>query len=436
MQFIKKIITSILTLESRLILKKHKPFIIAVTGSVGKTSTKDAIYTVVKAQGGYARKSEKSMNSDIGLPLTVIGVPNAWHDIRGWGSNIIAGAKLAFGRSEYPDCLVLEIGADHPGDIQKVARWLRPDISVITRVSSTPVHVEFFSSPAQVFEEKAALALAVKKGGSLILFADDEKVMSLTARMKGKEVAVTSFGVSAAATIRGSQETVMYSEGLPTGMSFKLDLDGSSIPVPIPGAIGISHLYPLLAAVAVGKARGMSSTAIVEALKGYQPPHGRMNLIPGMNGTALIDDTYNSSPDAVLAALDALKGIEGGGRKIAILADMMELGKYSSEEHRRAGREAAVRLGPADILVTVGQRSRSTADEAISAGMPPASVHPFDTALEAADYVKSVIHSGDIILIKGSQSTRMERAVKALMREPARAADLLVRQESEWLEKA
>ncbi|MEK9177708.1 MAG: Mur ligase family protein, partial [Patescibacteria group bacterium] len=147
----KKLVIWILTIESRLIIGKYKPFIVAITGSVGKTSTKDAIYCVLKNRERYARKSEKSMNSEIGLPLTIIGASNAWHSFSGWLRNIMLGAKMIINRVDYPNCLILEIGADHPGDIRKVARWLHPDIVVITRISKTPVHVEFFKSSEEVF---------------------------------------------------------------------------------------------------------------------------------------------------------------------------------------------------------------------------------------------------------------------------------------------
>jgi len=193
----KKIVIALLTWESRLILKKYKPFIVAVTGSVGKTSTKDAIYDALKnlPGAGLVRKSEKSMNSEIGLPLTVIGVPNAWHSIGGWFYNLGVGLDLILKRREYPDTLILEIGADHPGDIRRVTQWLHPDISVITRVSRTPVHVEFFSSPDEVFEEKAFLATAVKSGGSLVVFGDDERTLSVGDRVKDRGVSVVSYGL-------------------------------------------------------------------------------------------------------------------------------------------------------------------------------------------------------------------------------------------------
>ena len=434
MALLKKILTGILAWESKLILRKYKPFIVAVTGSVGKTSAKDAIYCVLKGQFRYARKSQKSFNSDFGLPLTVIGVPNAWRSVGGWLGNMLAGLRLIVRRAEYPDCLVLEMGADHPNDIRSVARWLRPDIVVITRVSSTPVHVEFFASPEDVFEEKASLATGVEDGGTVVLFADDAKVMSIADRVKGRDVKVVSFGFADTADVRGSAVRTTYdpADNAPQGISFDMTIKGATVEVAQKGIIGQTYEYPLLAAAAVGVAKGIASEAIAASLATYEPPRGRMNLIPGVNGSTIIDDTYNSSPDAAEAALGTLRGLQCSGRRIAALGDMMELGKYAADEHRRIGRLAG---DAATLLVTVGPRSRMTADEALKHGMPSTSVTSFDSSADATAFLAPLVLPGDIILVKGSQSVRMERVSAALLREPARSAELLVRQEREWLLK-
>lgn len=453
MNLLKHIVVAALTLESRLIIAKYKPFIVAVTGSVGKTSTKDAIYSVLsnsnlcKADGTgicYVRKSQKSMNSETGLPLTIIGAPNAWRSMSGWLRNLVQGAKLILLKNEYPDCLVLEVGADHPNDIKRIAAWLHPDIAVITQVSSTPVHVEFFSSPEEVFEEKASLATAVKDGGTLILFADNQKVLSLADRVKDRGVKIISFGTSENAQVRGCDQKFVYelaqistdapvtSSKVPTGFTFKLEMNEASDTVPVNGLVGKSYMYPLLAAAAVGLAKDVPNQVIIRGLNRYDAPRGRMNIISGRDNATIIDDTYNSSPDAVMSALATMKELECSGRKIVALGDMLELGQYASDEHRKIGREA---VGSANVLITVGQRSRATADEAIKNGFVAENVHSFDNSTEAGEFLLEIIKPFDVVLIKGSQSIRMERVVKMLMKNPERSADLLVRQEKEWLEK-
>ena len=443
---LKKILVYILTLESRLILAKYKPFIIAVTGSVGKTSTKDAIYSVIKRQSKHARKSEKSLNSEIGLPLTIIGAPNAWHSLSGWLKNIMTGFELILWRAEYPDCLVLELGADHPGDIRRVASWLKPDVAVITRVSQTPVHVEFFPTPDDVFKEKSALAYAVKKGGTVVLFADEEKMLTLVTPLREAGINVKTFGLNQSADVRGSEYAPMYAEqelASPTlpgpivrtlvGMSFVMNVESTAVPVTVSGALGATYMYPLLAAATVGRARAMPVGEITEGCMEYHVPPGRMNVVPGVNGSIIVDDSYNSSPDAVDAALEALRGLECAGRKIVAFGDMMELGKYASDEHKKMGKAAAV---SAQLFVTVGPRTKtSAAPEAVVAGMKAEDVLSFDSSQQAADYLLPLVRQGDVILVKGSQSMRMERICSTLLRYPEKAATLLVRQEKEWLEK-
>jgi UDP-N-acetylmuramoyl-tripeptide--D-alanyl-D-alanine ligase len=433
MLFMKKIITTILTWESRLILARYKPFIVAVTGSVGKTSTKDAIYVALKDQIKYVRKTEKSMNSEIGLPLTVIGAPNAWHSLSGWIKNLLKGLRLIIFKTTYPDCLILELGADHPGDIRNTAKWLKPNIAVITKVSKTPVHVEFFPSPEKVFEEKASLATSVRKGGSVILYSDDEKVMSIAKMVEKNNVKVFSFGLNENADVRGVNNKIDYDENLrPASFSFDVVSDGNTYPVTIKKVIGDAFMYPILSAIAVVKAKNLDIAASIKALNGYDAPKGRMNILEGINGSTIIDDTYNSSPDAVMSALNTLKNLQCSGKKIVALGDMMELGKHSADEHKNIGREAAKF---ANMIITVGSRSYATASEAVLSGFPKENVVSFDRSGEAGEYLVSKIGSGDIILVKGSQSIRMERVVALLLKEPQKADRLLVRQEKEWLEK-
>src|SRR3989339_1493297 len=169
----KKIITYIIRAEAQLVIRKYKPKIIAITGSLGKTSTKDAVYAVL-SKIAYVRKSEKSFNSEIGLPLTILGCPNGWSNPFIWIENIVQSFWLIIWRAPYPEYLVLEVGVGKPGDMKKnVTPWLAPDMVVITRFPDKPVHVEFFDSVDSIIEEKSALAFALKPDGVLILNHDD-----------------------------------------------------------------------------------------------------------------------------------------------------------------------------------------------------------------------------------------------------------------------
>src|SRR3989344_5852186 len=178
MKLFKGIIVALLTLEAKLILKKYKPQIVAVTGSVGKTSTKEAIFCVLSRKFN-TRRSEKSYNSELGVPLAIIGVSNAWHSPFEWLRNGIVGLKLIMFRQKYPAVLILEFGADRPGDIARHASWVKPDVAVITPIGEVPVHVEFFAGPEDVARERAKLLEALTAKGTAVLNGDDLTVLEM-----------------------------------------------------------------------------------------------------------------------------------------------------------------------------------------------------------------------------------------------------------------
>ncbi len=265
------------------------------------------------ASGAYARKSEKSFNSEIGLPLTVLGQPNAWHNPLRWFENLFDGLIVWLVPRRYPEWLVLEVGADRPGDISSLARWLPVDIAVITRLPEVPVHVEFFDSVEALKEEKASLIRALKPGGALVLYADDPEVVRLRERAAGARI--VTFGFSEAADVRATNAEILFEgdSGRPVGMRARVEAEGISEELTVRGALGAHALLPALAATAVGKALGKPMPDILEALRGYEPPLGRMHLIQGLKDTLIIDDTYNSSPAAAEAALEALQLVGSAG---------------------------------------------------------------------------------------------------------------------------
>ncbi len=224
---LKKIVTAILTLISRGILARHNPTVIAVTGSVGKTSTKDAIYTVLKSEGSI-RRSEKSFNSEIGVPLSIIGATSGWNSAFAWIGIIMRGLGQIFEpKGRYPKTLVLEVGADRPGDIRKIAKWLRPHIVVITHLPDVPVHIEFFPTLASLIEEKLSLAAGLRREGTLVLNADDPRVLAAKERFHARTI---TYGTSEHAMIRASNVRLLAPEGEAEvgGLNFKVDFDGKS----------------------------------------------------------------------------------------------------------------------------------------------------------------------------------------------------------------
>lgn len=427
-QIFKIVITVILEAEAKLVLKKYKPKIIAITGSVGKTSTKDAIFAVV-GETLIARKSEKSFNSEIGLPLTILDCENGWSNPVLWAKNIIKGFVLVITSTHYPKWLVLEIGAGKPGDIERATRLVTPDVAVVTRFGEVPVHVEYFKNPDELFDEKAKLVKALRSTGAIILNADDERVLAL--REKTKAMSLT-FGLNEGAMFRATNIHVAYEEGVPVGTTFKLEYDGNVFPVGMRGVLGVQPVYSALAGIAVGAYLKLNIVDIIGRLSAHGTPPGRMRIIPGLKGSTIIDDTYNSSPVASEAAVSALKSIKTKGKRIAILGDMLELGKFTIEEHKKIGKQAGKFC---DLLLAVGPRAKYIVEGAIDADMSEKNIIDFDDSRLAGKYVESILGEGDVVLVKGSQGIRMERAVEEIMAEPWRAGELLVRQEEEWKAK-
>lgn len=425
----KKIVIAILQWEAKLVLKKYRPKIVAVTGSVGKTSTKDAIYAAL-ASSFFVRKCQKSFNGDIGVPLTILGLQNAWSNPLLWIENICKGLMAVLVHHPYPAWLVLEVGADRPNDIAQIMEWVKPDIGVATRIGEAPVHVEFFKDRAELVFEKSQLPRAVKaeaEGGILLLNIDDADVAGFRPLTKAKVMTVSQ---KSEADFRADAPEVIY-EGepaKPVGIRFAIHHGGKTYEVVRRGIAGSHHLYPALFAFAVAVTQGIAPDKALAGLSAELNTPGRMRLLSAVKGATVIDDTYNASPVAMTEALHTLGGLKCG-KKIAILGDMMELGKLSAEAHRKAGLLAGTVV---DVLVTVGVRARMIAEGALDAGLADEKIMQFDYAQEAGKYVEGILAEGDVVLAKGSQSIRMERAVQEIMAEPERRADLLVRQDDEW----
>ncbi len=412
-----------------MVLKKYKPKIVAVTGSVGKTSTKDAIFSVL-SQFYFVRKSQKSFNSELGVPLTILGCPTGWNSPVLWLKNIVEGFALIVLPNHYPKWLVLEIGADRPGDIETITAWVKPDVSVVSRLSKVPVHVEFFPSPEDVYREKSFLVKALKKDGVLILNSDDEDVLSFRSLVDNKTIL---YGMGNGADLSATNYRVMYEEvsgnKVPIGITCEVHYKQETIQIVLRGGLGIQQVYPALAALSVGLALDIPFEKLAGTLEKHEPSRGRMRLLSGIKQTTIIDDSYNSSPVALHAALETLQGIEAKGRKIAVLGDMLELGLYSTDEHKKAGVEASK---VADLLFTVGIRARMIAEGAQDGGMDESRIFQYEDSRTAGKDLEIMIREGDVILVKGSQGIRMEKVVEEIFVDPLHADQFLVRQDAEW----
>lgn len=423
-----KLLQSMLAGLARRVLARYQPKIVAVAGSVGKTSTTRAVAAVL-ARSFATRGSAKNHNNEIGVPLTILGeAKSGGRSPVAWAGILMRGLGLAYGmKRDYPQVLVLEMATDHPGDLAYLTRLAPPDVSVLTAVSEE--HTEFLGDLDGVAREEGTVVAALPSTGIAVLSADDVRVAALA---RGREDHTILYGFAPSARVRAEQVGAEIAMGT-VFTRFTLAIDGRTFPVNLPGALGDGHVAAALAAASVAIALGVEPDLIPFGLAQYQPPPGRLRVLAGIGGTTIVDDTYNSSPRAVALALATLQSLQpgSGGRRIAVLGDMLELGALSDDAHRQVGTLAAA--ANVDELVCVGPKSWLTCQAARAAGMLEERARHFASGGEATPYLKARLHAGDLVLVKASQGIRLERIVKELLAEPGRADEWLVRQSKEWL---
>ncbi len=415
---------------ARVQIRRYKPMIIGVTGNAGKTSVKEAIAAVLR-RGKTVRIAAGNLNNEFGFALTILGNWDQEYYDRGssmglWLRVLWAGFRGLIARRDCAEIFLLEYGADRPGDIKRLAMAFKPHITVVTTVGDTPVHIEFFENTDAVAAEKANLVKVLTPLDYAILNYDDERVLDMKSKTKAQ---VVTYGFEEGSTIRISDFKYLNSDGgKPIGVAFEIRKASDFAPIRIDGSLGKSQAYAVAAATAVGMVLGMNLIQISEALWQYHGPNGRLKIIPGVNGSIIIDDTYNASPASMRLALETLRD-SSGSRKIAVLGDMLELREHTTSAHRDIG---ALADSCADILVCVGLRAKFIAE---ASKMAQDKIFIFGTSDDAKLKIHDLIRERDVILVKGSQGMRMEKIVAEIMAEPERKGQLLVRQSKKWLSK-
>jgi len=426
----KKIIQFKLKILAKLILKKYQPKIIGISGSVGKTSSKEAIYAVLKNHY-KVRRSLKNYNNEIGLPLSIIGEETQGHSILGWIAVFLHAFNLIlFKDKNYPEILILEMGIDSPGDMDYLNSIVKLDIAILTLIGL--VHVAQFNSHEDLIKEKGKLFNNLKKDAWAIFNLDDDKQENILKNISGKKI---SYGFNENAQMEAKNIKFFYNENnnyKKRGISFQLKYEDRDVDVFLPDILSSNMIYSALVGASVAVALNLSLEDIAKDLFYFQTPPGRLKIIKGIKNTLIIDDTYNSEPHSSLSALYVLSNffIEEQAQRFAVLGDMLELGSYSVESHKNLGQKV-FELG-IDKLICVGERSLDIKKGAIDAGMSFDDIYHFDNSDEAKSFLQDRIKTGDLILVKGSQGMRMEKIVKEIMADPLRASELLVRQGEGW----
>jgi len=425
----KKILQFKLKFWSRLILKKYQPVVIGITGSIGKTSAKEAVYEVLHDKL-RARTSIKNYNNEIGVPLTIIGRESPGRDLFGWANIFLYAVRLCLITDKnYPQVLILEMGVDRPGDMDYLMSLVPVNVGVVTAVSYS--HLEYFGTVLNIKKEKQVLIEKLDSKGLAILNFDNEHTKEMSAVSKTR---VLTYGLGLGADLRAEDIIYNYTkEGYDlSGINFKLNYKGSIVPVMMKNVMAETALYAALAAAATAIYFDYNLVEIAQALSNFSLPKGRMNLLPGIKHTFIIDDTYNSSPEAALAAVDTLGRVkvDAHAEKYAVMGDMLEIGSYTEEGHQLVGRKIAD--SGINHLIAVGEKARHYIRGAKEAGMEDDYIFYFDKPEMAGRFLQNRVKAGDVLLVKGSQGARMEKVVKELMAEPERAEELIVRQGKEW----
>ena len=391
---------------ARAILERWHPIVIAVTGSTGKTSTKEAVASVLASSFSTFR-SWQNYNDLLGLPLSL--------------------GRL----EEQHEYAVLELSCDHPGEISDLCRIARPQIGILTNIS--PTQLQYFGDMQSLAAEFGTLFTYLPEEGTAVFNQDDALIAHLVAT---RFIVVELRAVHAAFAPSLAQNVQVTWDGvsceLPTGVRLASRL------------LGVHHVSTMLAAYTVGRLCGLQDEEVQQALAGLKPLPGRLNPLPGVHATMLLDDTHNAAPAAVIAGLVTLKALPTGHR-IAVLGDMLGLGYLEEEAHRMVGYEAA---RCADYLIARGERAALIAEAALQAGLPQTHIIVTSTHEDAAKAVQQIIEPTNektknvvggrvtrppyTILIKGSQEMRMEKVTELLMAQPEQAQEQVVRQTPGW----
>lgn len=354
-------------------------FVIAVTGSTGKTSTKDMIHAIF-SQRMETAKTYRNLNNEIGVALTLLGL------------------------DEHHEACVVELAMRAPGEIRELSEIIRPDIGVITNVGES--HMELLGSRENIARAKSELIEVLGDTGVAVLNGDCPYTAKMKDRVQGRSVL---FGLEDGNEIRGHNLRSLGKDG--TQLTIEYGSRSFEAQVLVPGT---HNVYNALAAAACSLVSGLDTRSVIEGLAKAELTVQRMDIIETASGFTVIDDTYNASPSSMNAALNVLKDIGGTeGRTIAVLGNMLELGDIADTAHLNLGKQVMERS--VDVLITVGDLAGLAGQEAIRLGKSEDTVFMFRKKDLAIDTLRKLVRPGDVILVKGSRSMEMEEISKALL---------------------
>lgn len=412
----KKILSKILKKMAELVLSRQEARVVGITGSVGKSTAKE-MTSLLLEDFFSVRKNEKNFNTEIGVPLAICGsLPP--ESIFGWPKVFWKGLKNIIFRKNYPEILVLELGADKKGDIKYLSELTRPIVGVLTSVGIS--HLEHFKTVKNLAKEKGELFLSLPVGGWAVYNFDDSECRNIAQKIKAETI---SYGFSEGAVVRATDVFMLYQDSgvereyfqkVPCGMGFKINYRGKILPIRLNGSFGLPVVYGALAAFSVGLYFQLNPIKMANALQKKMTLEKRLNFKEGIKNSWLIDDCYNSAPLSLNVALDVLAEIRAR-RRIAVLGDMLELGIEEEPSHRKIGERLANEK--VDFFLAVGDRMKWALEEyGKNKGLEEKenSSAWFASSEEAGKVLQALIRPDDLILVKGSRGMEMEKIVQEL----------------------
>lgn len=389
-----KLLQKYLRFWAKYYLRRAKPKIVAITGSVGKTSTKEAIFEVLKIKyGENVRKSFGNLNNESGVPLAIFGFTKSPKNSFAW-LPIVIGVKLRALFGKKYQVLVLELAADKPGDIKYLTDFIKPDIACITSIG--PAHLEAFETLDNIVREKTDLLRALKTDGWAVINIDDENLHKNQNIVSSN---IMTYSVNREADVMAKNITTEIADFKPL-TNFQVAYNGDKFRATLHTLGRKWNIYSALAAVCIGRIFEMTDAEITAGLQSIMPEAHRMAVVKGQKNTIIIDDCYNANPVSMRAALDVLKDLPITGRKIAVLGDMLEIGNITGEAHQLIG-EYAKKV--ADEVVSVGNLAKMYNSEKY-----------YTNTDQATEYLLANIAENDIILIKASRAVGLEKIVEKL----------------------
>ncbi|HBE90357.1 MAG: hypothetical protein A3E37_01855 [Candidatus Andersenbacteria bacterium RIFCSPHIGHO2_12_FULL_46_9] len=396
-------------------LKRYHTPLIGVTGSTGKTIAKEAVAAVLSAHY-RVRHSPLAYNTRLGIALSIIGITarqitNHWY-------KLLTISKAKELTSFEPDVMVLELAASHPGDIDYIATHLSFTGAVITNVQSTNLHL--FTTKELIAHELTSLVVSIPSTGFVILNSDDPLVSAMQAK---SPASVISYGTSPESTVRLMHARLRGR----IGYACDVNIGGHVYELHLPNIVADYHILPVISALALAYALKLPLGKAIQSIQPLVPPPGHMRLFAGHSRAALLDDSYNASPESMLDALNVLRQFPAK-RKIAILGDVLDAGVQTIAAHQQIGETVA---DITHVFVTVGNNMKHAGAAAlhrseVNGRQDTCDVHNFSSSRDVGKWLRDFLHPDDVVLIKGSRDMHMEEVVRRLLNNSADESQLVL----------